>query len=131
MSRESAASQSTVVQGAFARPEPPPELSQAQKAVWRSVVDTKPPEFFDAAQFPLLVDYCRAVVLQDELAKNLCATAINDFDKLAKLKTSLARSLRITNQSRYNPDKAGTLSRPRNRAQSFGSVVSPIKPPGG
>ena len=130
MSRESAAALSTVVQGAFARPEPPPELSEAQRAVWRSVVDTKPPTFFDAAQFPLLSDYCRAVVLQDELSQKLCASQINDFDKLAKLKTSLARSLRITNQSRYNPDKASTLSRPANQASRFGTVT-PHKPPPG
>ena len=130
MSRESAAAQSTVVQGVFARPEPPPDLSGAQALVWRSTVDTKPPDFFDAAQFPILADYCRAVVLQDELAKNLCATQINDFDKLAKLKTSLARSLRITNQSRYTPDRAATNSRRTHQAQRFGTVT-PLKPPAG
>lgn len=130
MSRESAAAQSVVVQGVFARPEPPADLNEAQAKVWRAAVDTKPPDFFDAAQFPILADYCRAVVLQNELSEKLCASQINDFDKLAKLKTSLARSLRLTNQSRYTPASTARAARPINQAQRFGTVT-PHKPPPG
>jgi hypothetical protein len=102
-------------------PEPPADLTKAEREVWRTVVATKPAEWFSADIHPLLADYCTACVQQAAARKvlNSCkkagvlekAAAVKAFDLLAKLKLSLATKMRLTQQSRYTPQASATAAR--------------------
>src|SRR5690606_3434547 len=106
---------------------PPDDLSPEEAEVWARVTATKPSEWWDAGSVPLLSQYCRAVV-QAELVAGLVASTgkamLTDPDELARYKelrkiqstlsgeiTSLARSMRLTQQSRYNAKNSDTASR--------------------
>ena len=39
----------------------PPELSEPESAIWRKIVDCRPPTWFSPETHPLLVQYCRHV----------------------------------------------------------------------
>lgn len=108
-------------------PEPPDDLTQAQKARWMSVIRTKPHDWFDAGSLPLLKQY--VCVLTDA---EMQAQAIDSFDpewlkdenglrrytKLMALRKesaglimSLATKMRLTQQSRYTEQSAATAAR--------------------
>lgn len=131
----------TVIQGGAeydprARIEPPADMTDAQKEIWREVTKTEPREFFDTAwkQFRLR-EYCEAAVGLRGVQK-----AINEFDmswvkskdggrkyrELQKARTldledmrRAARDLRLTNQSRYTPERADVLARNTSKADKF------------
>ena len=106
---------------------PPDDLSPEESAVWARVTATKPSEWWDAGSVPLLAQYCRAVVqseLVGELVRSVGTAMLTDPDELVRYKelrkiqnalsseiTSLARSMRLTQQSRYNAKNSDTASR--------------------
>lgn len=118
-----------VVHGPFGeRPEPPDELTEPQKEIWRKTVASENVEFFkSSAAKGLLADYCRhrdacervsAIIdsFQPEWLKSKegCAR----YESLLKMRgmeargaASMARALRLTNQSRYFADKAANMSK--------------------
>jgi hypothetical protein len=120
MPRKSAAALSVVPLAGEQRPEPPAELTKEQAVEWRAVVGRLPPEWFPREMHQLLVAYCRHVVrgrviakLIDECRPEEGGAELRKFDKLAlmadregRAMSSLATRLRLTNQSRYRPDKA-------------------------
>ena len=57
-------------------PGPPAELTPEQATIWREIVASRPPEFFDGACQALLVCYCRHA----ETA-NFIAEAIKSVDR--------------------------------------------------
>lgn len=126
--RKSGASLSVVTP--LERPERPPApemLSEDQAAVWDAVVRSEDPGLFDSGvQRDLLADYCRHRVSADQISQ-----IVDEFDpqwmksadgaqRLSKLlqmrerevhcAARLATKLRLTNQSRYTPQRAGTVS---------------------
>lgn len=124
--RKSAASLSVVSTVSRTRPSPPSELNDTEKELWNRVTATKTVDFFDDGVVPLLTEYCRLKTSID-----LLAFAINDFDpewlktddgvrrykQLADIRDkaqgrmiALARSMRLTNQSRYPAQTAATRS---------------------
>lgn len=121
--KKSAASLSVASVSALpSRIEPPSDLTDAQAAVWRAVVSTKPPEWFDADSAPLLAEYCRAAVLCDLLAVQIEAAIaggeagelkmlLDMRDKESKRLVSIGTKLRLTQQSRYTPKAADTANR--------------------
>ena len=101
--------------------EPPEGLTEDQAEVWRSVVGARSADFFGEDAAPLLEEYCRVVVMCRLLAVQIEAgIAAGDADELKALldmrdkesrrMASLATKLRITNQSRYTPQAAGTAA---------------------
>lgn len=131
--RKSAAELS-VVKGAFGqRPDPPADLTEDQARIWTEIVASEPANFFNTAALrALLADYCR-----HRAASEMISGVINTF-KADWLKTAegakryhdllkmrdlesrgaitAATKLRLTNQSRYTPQAAGTASRNAPRA---------------
>ena len=124
--RKSVASLAVVSAIGTSRPSPPGELNDAEKALWSRVTATKTVDFFDDGIVPLLVEYCRLKTSID-----LVSVEIEIFDpdwlkvtngaKHYKMLTdirdkaqgrmiALARSMRLTNQSRFQPSTAGTRS---------------------
>jgi hypothetical protein len=102
---------------AYTRPDPPADLEPELAAVWRLTTSTMRPEWFHAATFPLLRNYCRSVVVGEKLAALLSEKMASgplkvdeELDHLLKLvdaqsrqTTALARSLRVTPRSRRDP----------------------------
>lgn len=102
--------------------EPPAGLTEDQADVWRSVVGARSADFFGEDAAPLLEEYCRVVVMCRLLAVQIEAgiaggeadelKALLDMrDKESRRMASLATKLRITNQSRYTPQAAGTAAK--------------------
>jgi len=114
--------------GISRRPEPAEDLTEAQAEIWRETVSSEPVEWFNTAALrSMLADYCR----HRDAAMNI-STVLNDFKpewiknaegakrysgllKMREAETraaaSLAGKLRLTNQSRYTPQSAGTATR--------------------
>jgi hypothetical protein len=118
------------------RIDPPVDMTEAQKAIWREVMKTEAAEFFNTAwkQFRLR-EYCEAAVGLRGVQK-----AINEFDmswvkskeggrkyrELQKARTqdlqdmrAAARDLRLTSQSRYSPETAYTMSKHATKSDKF------------
>jgi hypothetical protein len=131
----------TVIEGGVeynpqARLDPPADMTEAQKAIWRDIVKTEAAEFFNTAwkQFRLR-EYCEAGACLRGVQK-----AINDFDmswvkskdggrkyrELQKARAAdlqdmraAARDLRLTSQSRYSPEVAYTMSKHATKSDKF------------
>lgn len=122
--RKSAASLAVVTPLPGQRPEPPRELTKAQAAVWRAVVATKPADWFTEDTHPLLVKYCKHITTScvldqqiDEFPAHLLADedGLKRYEALLRMReretramTALARSMRLTQQSRYKAETAAT-----------------------
>ncbi|MCB4365747.1 hypothetical protein KIH07_18580 [Hydrogenophaga taeniospiralis] len=127
MPRQSAASLSVATPSLGARPPPPRELSDRQKALWLQYTACKPVGWFTDESLPLLVALVAHVEGFEVLEREFRAvTDLADIDKLkwydqlAKLRqresaaiASLSTKLRLTPQSRYTPQSAATASQRR------------------
>lgn len=127
--RQSSAEAAVVINGAFGkRPEPPSELTDRQKEIWRETVASEPADFFNTAPLRgLLMDYCRhrqsaedvSAVINlfqfDWLKNSEGAKRYHGLLKMRDLETraaaGIATKLRLTNQSRYTPQAASTAAR--------------------
>src|SRR4029453_7585270 len=73
--RDSVATRSVIAGGFAERPEPPKVLNRRQNAIWREVVASEDPNFFDSAVTRgLLADYCQRRAMAEEITK-----VIGDF----------------------------------------------------
>jgi hypothetical protein len=125
--RKSAASLSVIPQLSPSRPDPPPELGAEAAEEWRAVVARMPVDWFQRETQPLLAQFCQHSVRARVLGQQIDAlgpAALEDedgirlYDRLAKMADRetralglLATKLRMTHQSRYTPQRAGTASR--------------------
>jgi hypothetical protein len=93
-----------------APPSPPQHLSRPAAAVWREIASSRPPDYFDAGNFPLLELYCETTAHSRELAKKLerfrRANAWGEakgwerrYALLAAVLVSVGTKLRLTVQS--------------------------------
>jgi hypothetical protein len=101
----------------------PDDLNEAEAKVWRAVVDSKPREWFGEDSAPLLREYVRAICMCDFLEERIKAlletnpapkgfkSLLDMRDKESRRASSLATRLRLTQQSRYTPQAAGTASK--------------------
>ena len=115
--RQSAASQLTKTLATTRNmPEPPIGLSKDAAALWVSITESLPAEFFRAGDLPLLQSYCissdrknllDAAILKDGITHN---GDINPALKVSRdeatLMTSLATKLRLCQSSRTRPESA-------------------------
>lgn len=105
---------------------PPAELTAEQACVWRETVEARSADYFGQDAVPLLEEYCRVVVMCRLLALQIetviagsggeeTAGLLKSFldmrDKESRRMASLATKLRLTNQSRYTPQAAGTAAK--------------------
>jgi hypothetical protein len=102
--------------------QPPDGMPADQQKVWRLTVESRSADFFGQDAVPMLVEYCRAVVTCDLLAKQVenaitdgsvdaIKTLLDMRDKESRRVASLATKLRLTNQSRYTPQAAATAAK--------------------
>ncbi len=97
------------------RPAPPNHLGDVERAVWESVVDSLPADWFEGGMLAVLEQYCAHLVearrlrgLIEEATKDP-DLKINDYDRLLKMReresramASLATKMRITQQAARN-----------------------------
>ena len=117
-----------VVSVEFERPRPPKVLNARQAEIWeRTIIDESDGHFKTKALQDMLADYCR----HREMAESF-GTIINEFkpewvkstkgaqklgsllrmrDAEARAAADKATKLRMTNQSRYTPQAAGTAAK--------------------
>ena len=119
--RKSGASLETVVSvtGKPARPAAPDCLTANQAAVWQMVVKSMPADWFGAETHPLLKQYCRHVITAREVDKLISEHLAGELDlkvynrllimrsRESAALTALARTMRMTQQSRIDPKTAG------------------------
>lgn len=126
MARKSAAALSVVVSNIDGRPRAPDDLTQDQQDIWeRTVANEGADTFKTAALQQLLKEYCRHVDTAARLSKKVDTATdegsnlpINEVDTLLRMRdretkalADKATKLRLTNQSRYTPQAAGTASK--------------------
>lgn len=104
-------------------PEPPSYLTPEQEDVWRLVVASRGGDLIAPESFPVLVEYCRAVISANQVAAQLDAfdpewakddEGLKRWDKLLAMQdrlagkvASLAGKLRLTPSSRVQAVSAG------------------------
>jgi hypothetical protein len=108
------------------RPKPPKTLDKSERGIWKYIVGCMQPDYFPPETLPLLADLCRHISTSEWLAGELTvlkqsslADAAN-LKKVAKVLSLQATEsqliqramtrLRLTTQSRYDPDKANRKS---------------------
>lgn len=121
MPRNSAESLSVTTVSIPLRPKPPEDLSSYAQKIWKDVVDTKPPEWFESDSFPFLRAYCQAADEHKKLADEIQTyrttrdegykDTISMMTSQAKLLGELAVKMRLTQQSRYTPQAAQTANK--------------------
>lgn len=122
MADKSTASLSVVPVRPLDRVTPPVGVTEEEAALWRTIVDSKPAEWFGDDSAPVLLEYVRAKLSCDLLHERVQAALQRDADreveremKLRDMESrrlaSLATKLRLTQQSRYTPKAAATAAR--------------------
>jgi hypothetical protein len=122
--RKSAASLTVVpidVSNRIERPEPLPELTDAQAEVWRSVVDSLPADWFGRETHALLAQFTRHVVCARRVAQLIeqwekgsgQEITILDYERLLRMQevegralSSLATRMRLTQQATVKHEQA-------------------------
>ncbi len=105
---------------------PPAGLTDAQRGLWLATVNSKPAEWFGDEHVPMLVEYVRHVSTADMLTREIEKSdpewmktdegmrRMKDLTTMrareAQCINTLARSMRLTQQSVYNAQKAATLA---------------------
>jgi hypothetical protein len=126
-----------VIQGSGgAKPEPPEDLNDRQKQIWRETTACEPADLINtAATRAMLVDYCRHREAGENVSKIIDsfkpewiknedgAKRYHDLLKMRELETKaavrVATKLRLTNQSRYRADGTGVTNTTRNAVQGL------------
>jgi hypothetical protein len=107
-------------------PEPPEDLTEGQAALWHQIVATKPADWWDASNLPMLralvVHSSAAQVLDEFIAKFEPAWLTTDeglerYERLGRARSvhtgkieSLMTKMRLTQQSRYGHKQAHTAA---------------------
>jgi hypothetical protein len=129
--RKSAAELATVTALPIRLLAPPADLSVDESEVWARVVATKPGDWWNAGSVPLLAQFCRATVQAEMIADLVRQTAssmlsdpsqLGTYKELRKIQgalsgeiNTLARAMRLTQQSQYRADKATKPGAPNGR----------------
>jgi hypothetical protein len=127
--RRSAGSSAVVIPGNFGqRAEPPEDLTPEEAVIWRGTVSSEPAEFFNTAALrAMLKDYCchraeadriTSIVRQFKTDWLKSSEGMKRYQVLLKARdlecrgaAAMARALRLTNQSRFRSDTAGTAAK--------------------
>ena len=114
-------------------PPPPASLTELQVSIWDAVVRTKPADWFGADSLPLLVAYCKhvsAAAVVDQAIDGFRPEWLGEPDGVLRLEKltnirckhtgkieSLATKMRLTQQARYDAQKAAVHARKSGKAE--------------
>jgi len=128
MSRKSAAALTVVPFRPPPRLRPPADLTEAQAAIWRQVVDSLPAGRFHLTDRLLLVSYVQASARVVEAGEHLRRGAIRAgrpspwfgvWERALRMQLSLARSLRLLPSARLDRTVAGRHARHDSSVQPW------------
>jgi hypothetical protein len=109
--RKSAASIGVGPVGGPPRLEPPPSLSAAERAVFANLISSTNADHFVASDLPVLVVYCRAIVMEQLAATRLRKAPDSKWlavwERAARTITTLSAKLRLCPQSRRQYARPG------------------------
>jgi len=118
--RRSIESLSVVQVAPGARVSAPDRLTDDQRSIWGSIVDSKPADWFGSDNLALLEQYCCVQTEARRIASKLreiSPECLDDYERLIALQNrvsgqlaSLATKMRLTQQSRYGARAAATAS---------------------
>jgi phage terminase small subunit len=123
--RKSAKSLSTISAGGIElhrRPEPPEHMGDEAGAIWRSITNSLPADWFSPGTLPLLEAFCGLTVSQqltlrslqrlerggDDFDRDDWVALLNQLGTLSGRIATLATRMRLTPQSRYGARGAAT-----------------------
>ena len=126
-SKDAASAELIVLDGLSAtRPAPPTGLTDAEKERWTRITASKAVDFFDDGVLDLLTEYCRLKTQVDLMSESIVAykpewlttdAGVARYKQLAGIRDqgqgrmlALARAMRLTNQSRFQPVTASSRS---------------------
>lgn len=131
MAKESLASMTVARPAVDARLAPPAGLTEAQTAVWATLVNARPANWFTDDHIGMLSQYCRHKVTSDVIAQQIEQfdpawmaddDGLKRYDKLLGMQeretramNALLRSMRITQQSLVRADKVVKLDAPSKK----------------
>jgi hypothetical protein len=102
-------------------PEPPADLTTREAELWRRIVSSVPPGWIDGGCQHLLVDLCQHWVARDAVKLGYEQTGelelLRSWREQSRLITNLSTRLRLTPQSRFDRQRAGTLTRGSGQGQ--------------
>ncbi len=111
------------------RPDVPYDLTEAEGAVWNAVVSTMPADYFSPAQLPMLKMLCQMVVEAADLKRRLDAEKARrrpnakyvsekrrDWMQVSNMVVNLMRQMRLTHQSVYFAQTAGSRQKAARQA---------------
>lgn len=117
--RTSAASLEVVTELQNYRPAAPDHLSDEEKDLWRRVMNSKPPGWWDAGSIPLLKAFVKLNTSVDLIQERIEAVDIDAEDGIGAYNTltrirdrdiarasQLATRMRLTQQARFDAQKA-------------------------
>jgi len=87
------------------RPQPPADMTEDERGVWREVVNAMPPNWFTTQH--ILRQYCRVVCMVEATSNE----GVDALSKLTAMMLSLAAKLRITPQGRVRQVTAEAMIR--------------------
>lgn len=134
MARKSVEALSVVPIGAGARLACPAGLDAASAAFWAEIVGSVHPDHFRPADVPLLTAYCEQRALYARAMRELAepdglttpAGKVSPYfaimERSARLMTMLARSLRLTPQSRISKAKSERTTRAAAKPWQFATA---------
>lgn len=124
MPRQSQASLSIVAASTSlpARPEPPADLNEAAAAIWRRIVASRDPRYFDVGSQNLLATLCKAQAEADRIARIVAGLdPLEDrvsFTQLTRVVdmhrsrvSQLSTRLRLTKQSQLDAKTAASQAK--------------------
>jgi hypothetical protein len=105
------------------RAAPPKSYTVRQKELWKQIVNSKPVDWFNAANLPLLGGYINSITSYESLSRRVDQLEAGEHmdlvdenrlyfmqERQARLMQSFATKLRLTQQSRYSAAKAAVLT---------------------
>ena len=147
MPRKSAAALSVVTPIQDHRPAVPDDMPEAQAIIWKGITNRLPHDWFRREHLELLRAYCQHAAIAQVIARRIEAFdpkwfaedgGLERFDALSrvldrehKAMLALARAMRLTHQSQYDPRVMGAKA--RSSGGAFGYIgldgESVAKPP--
>jgi hypothetical protein len=93
------------VNGDPPRLDPPPTLTDPERALFAEIVEACSPKHFVPSDLPLLVSYVQATLLSRQAATNAAtgAAMLALWEKATRMQATLATRLRLSPQARTDP----------------------------
>ena len=106
---------------------PPATLTTQERAKFLEIVGQLDPRHFQAYDVPQILTFVRVLLVGEKLAAKAIIDpdkeTIASWDRIIRQQTALARSLRLTVQSRADPKSITRLANGRSRPLTYSDIL--------